>query len=535
MLTGFVASWLKSQYDDERDALRDELSRIYDESFSQVVDSLLFNRVVEPALKDSVTITMVGDERLGNADNKPDSRRNSAAIFTKSDTCTPTFVAVTMPDSLKHLSQSDGSTYSFSSKKQNLLIRSVKLFINHSDTAFAGKGKFSGFLPGNPDSQLFKKVYNERIGKKKLGVTVRWMKDTVNNGKEGEKDSESVKNIKNSESAEDGEKGKNNESVKNGVSVMSVPSVQGVRGTNRVITVLNDKKFKNKGLRFESAFPGQLPGVEIRKTFPYLIGRITTQILFALILLLLTGSAFFFTNKSLNRQLMLNSLRNDFVSNITHELKTPVSTVKVALEALKTFDKVNNPAITREYLDMAGQEMNRLDQLISKVLDQSMIGEQKQVIQPQMTNIKELTGEVLLTLQPRLTARNATIRMEDTASPGEVYVDPLHYQGVITNLIDNSLKYGNENPVIQIRLWQEKGSAIIEVSDNGPGIPKEYLGRVFDKFFRVPSGDTHNIKGYGLGLSFAALVMKEHGGSISVRNLTPAGCAFTLKFPIKSA
>ena len=113
-------------------------------------------------------------------------------------------------------------------------------------------------------------------------------------------------------------------------------------------------------------------------------------------------------------------------------------------------------------------------------------------------------------------------------------VDPLHFQGVLINLIDNSLKYGPENPEILIRLWQDNGSAYIEVSDNGSGIPKEYIGRIFDKFFRVPTGDTHNIKGYGLGLSFAALVMKQHQGSISVKNLDQGGCSFTLRFPLKT-
>jgi signal transduction histidine kinase len=184
---------------------------------------------------------------------------------------------------------------------------------------------------------------------------------------------------------------------------------------------------------------------------------------------------------------------------------------------------------------MAGQEMNRLDQLISKVLDQSLIGEQKQVIQPRLSDLNHLIKNVLLSLQPRLNSRNATVRFDSSEIQESVMVDPLHFEGVLINLIDNSLKYGPENPEIEIRLWQGNGSTFIEVSDNGSGIPKEYISRVFDKFFRVPTGDTHNIKGYGLGLSFAALVMKQHQGTITVRNNELAGCTFTLRFPLKKA
>ncbi len=479
MLAGFVAYWLKSQFDDQRELLRDDLSRVYDETCNQVIDSLLFNHVVEPALNDNVTITMTADDRIDTTGHKVIRAFNNGVLNTNTDSCKSTIVSITMPDSLSGRSIRPAAAFAYSNKKQNFLIRSVKLFINHSGDSIASEGTFPGFLPGNPDTALFRKVFNEKVALKKYGIEVGWSSDTVKNVKK-------VKNVKLS------------------------------------------------GMHFSSAFPDNLPGVQVKGEFPYLIRRMSPQILFALILLLLTGSAFFFTNRSLKRQMILNSLRNDFVSNITHELRTPVSTVKVALEALKTFDKVSNPAVTRDYLDMAGQEMNRLDQLISKVLDQSLIGEQKQVIQPQLSDLRDLIKNVLLSLQPRLDARRASVKFNFLEMNESVMVDPLYFQGVLINLIDNSLKYGPENPEIGIVLWQGIESVYIEVSDNGPGIPKKYISRVFDKFFRVPTGNTHNIKGYGLGLSFAALVMKQHQGSISVKNLGQGGCAFTLRFPLKT-
>ena len=511
MLTGFVGYWLVSQYNDENDLLQEELSRIYDETRNQVIDSLLFNRVIEPALNDSVTITMMAAEGIDTAAHKVTSTMHGA-FFAKKDTCENTMVTISLPDSIADKRIGSAASFIQSDNKHNLLIRSVRLFINHSSDTTASRVGFPLFLPGNPDTTLFKKVYNEKIAQRKYGIVAVWSAGNAKN----EKNEKSVKNVK------------NEKNVKN---VKGVKKLNDIKDVNDIGIV---EKGDTGGLNFKSVFPDNLPQVEVKHTFPFLIKRIGAQILFALILLLLTGSAFFFTNRSLKRQLILNSLRNDFVSNITHELRTPVSTVKVALEALKTFDKVSNPKVTREYLDMAGQEMNRLDQLISKVLDQSLIGEQKQVIQPQISDLKYLIENVLLSLQPRLDARKATVKFDPSEIPGSVMVDPLHFQGVLINLIDNSLKYGPEIPEIEIRLWQDNGSACIEVIDNGPGIPKEYIGRVFDKFFRVPTGDTHNIKGYGLGLSFASLVMKQHQGSITVRNNESAGCTFALRFLMKT-
>jgi K+-sensing histidine kinase KdpD len=110
-------------------------------------------------------------------------------------------------------------------------------------------------------------------------------------------------------------------------------------------------------------------------------------------------------------------------------------------------------------------------------------------------------------------------------------IDKLHIHGVIINLLDNTLKYSFRKPLIRIFISGKSDSVVLKISDNGEGIPKEYLPRVFDKFFRVPKGNIHDIKGYGLGLSYAKLVMEQHSGSISVRNLNEGGCEFTLIFP----
>ncbi len=446
LLTGFVSYWLRNQYLDQKDLLREDLSRAYDESFNQVMDSVVFSRVVEPALKDSVTITVMSADNLDSTVNLPPKRL--------------------------HVEQ-----FAVVKKKQDMLIRSVKLIINHNEDSTGTNNTVRMGFPLSLDSVLFKKFFTEKTEAKKMGISLHWLADSL----------------------------------------------------------AQARKAQESGLFFSGMMAGQLPGVLVKNEVPYLVKMMTPQILFGLILLLLTGSAFYYTDRSLKRQVMLNSLRNDFVSNITHELRTPVSTVKVALEALKTFDKVNNPAITAEYLDMATQELNRLDQLISKVLDQSLIGEQNQVIQPQLTDIKPIIEETLLTLQPRLTARNASVIFDNAAMTDAIMVDPLYFQGILINLIDNSLKYGNDSPEIRIKINQDKKSVSVQVGDNGPGIPKEYLDRVFDKFFRVPAGNTHNIKGYGLGLSFAALVMKQHGGSISVESPPAGGCIFTLDFPRQTA
>lgn len=286
-----------------------------------------------------------------------------------------------------------------------------------------------------------------------------------------------------------------------------------------------------KRIRFHSALSKPAMIYEITNFEPFLYKLIIPQILFGLLLLLLTGSAFIFTYRSLRKQLLLNTLRNEFISNVSHELKTPVSTVKVALESLQNYDQKKDPKVTEEYLRMASLEMDRLDLLIQKILTQSLLESNKLLIHKQNNDLVKLSKNVLQSLMPRINDLNGTIKLNTDIDELTINTDELYIQGVLINLLDNAIKYGGNPPEIDIDISMEKGRCRLSVSDNGQGIPKEYHKKIFDRFFRVPTGDRHNVKGYGLGLSFASEVMQQHDGSIEIENNPSGGCIFTVIFP----
>jgi signal transduction histidine kinase len=160
-----------------------------------------------------------------------------------------------------------------------------------------------------------------------------------------------------------------------------------------------------------------------------------------------------------------------------------------------------------------------------------MIEEGSDILRTEATDLSELTAAACETVKARAEEAGATIK---TLLPeGEVMVrcDRVYTRGVILNLLDNSLKYAGRNPDIEVEMLVHKSYCELKVRDNGPGIPNEYIARVFDKFFRVPGSDRHDVKGYGLGLSYAASVMKMQGGAVKAHNL-PGGIEFVLTFPL---
>jgi len=270
--------------------------------------------------------------------------------------------------------------------------------------------------------------------------------------------------------------------------------------------------------------------LRLGNTVPYLFKRISPSIIFSLLLLGITILAFVMLYRNLVRQRRLGEIKNEFISNISHELKTPVATVGVAIEALKSFNAIQDPQRTKEYLDISTNELQRLSLLIDKVLKLSLFEKKEIELSYEDINLKEIVEEVLLSLKLQFEKHQAVVTLDST---GDLHLkgDRLHLQSVVFNLLDNALKYGKEKPVIHIELIEKENEIVFTIQDNGIGIAPEYREKVFEKFFRVPHGNTHNAKGYGLGLSYVAQVIQKHKGSITVQSHLGSETTFIIHLP----
>ena len=259
--------------------------------------------------------------------------------------------------------------------------------------------------------------------------------------------------------------------------------------------------------------------------------KITPQILFSIFLTTLTVISFLFLFRSILTQQRLAELKNDFISNMTHELKTPVTTVGVAIEALKNFNGLENKELTQEYLTIAQNELTRLSLLTDKILRTAIFENKGVGFQPETVNLEEIITQVLNSMKLLVEKQKAVVSFEKTGSDFQLPGSHVHLTNVVYNLLDNALKYSRGNPAINISLKEAGKELILIVKDNGVGISPEYSKKVFEKFFRVPTGDVHNSKGYGLGLSYVESVVKAHRGTIVVESEIGRGSCFILKIP----
>lgn len=264
----------------------------------------------------------------------------------------------------------------------------------------------------------------------------------------------------------------------------------------------------------------------------HLLRKVLPQGLFALLLFSCVALAFGLMYKSLRQQQRLTELKNDFVRNMTHELKTPISTVSVAIEALQNFDALSDPARTREYLDISRLELNRLSLLVDKVLRMSLFEQGEPELKPEPLDLRLLVEEVLAAMKIQFEKYRAEVSFSASGEKFGLRGDRLHLTSVVYNLLDNALKYSHSTPSIEVVLAQSEGNLAIRVSDRGRGIPSEYRERVFEKFFRVPTGDVHDVKGHGLGLSYVAGVVRLHGGDIRAEGREGGGTSFEVKLPM---
>ena len=251
----------------------------------------------------------------------------------------------------------------------------------------------------------------------------------------------------------------------------------------------------------------------------------------SLLLILIVLSCFAYSLRIIFNQKKVSEVKNDFINNMTHELKTPISTVSLALEALVNFDVRNDEQRSLKYLDVSRKEIRRLSTMVEKVLNIASYEKGEIYLNKKSHSINTLVDNVVDIISMQVHKKGGELNAELLASPDEVFVDKVHINNLLYNLIDNANKYFVDQPKITISTKNYIDGVIIEVVDQGLGISKENLTRIFDKFYRVPTGDIHNIKGYGLGLSYVKDIVEMHGGILNVESELNKGTKFIIQIP----
>lgn len=259
-------------------------------------------------------------------------------------------------------------------------------------------------------------------------------------------------------------------------------------------------------------------------------GMMITLVLSAL-LVLFTIYCFYYIIKTLNQQKALGQLKDDFINNMTHELKTPIATITVAIEGLQKFNALNDPEKTQRYLQTSRNELIKLNELVGKVLDVAAFERDKITLQKERIVVDALLHELIATEEAKAD-KSIRITYNNRDYVEYIVADKLHFGNAILNILDNAVKYSNEPADIKVEVYRDGNSIMFSISDKGIGIPAGHLGRIFEKFHRVPTGNVHNVKGTGLGLSYVKYIAEAHGGEVTVKSEVNTGSRFILTIPI---
>ena len=298
--------------------------------------------------------------------------------------------------------------------------------------------------------------------------------------------------------------------------------------------VHDDEKIYSR-LLFEKDPPAKMGFVNI--FFPTLDNYIFSSVKFMIpsiiftVVLLIT---FIFTIYIIFRQKRLTEIKNDFINNMTHEFKTPISTISLAAQMLNDPAVGKSPVMFKHISGVINDETKRLRFQVEKVLQMSMFEKQKATLKMKEVNANELINGVVNTFRLKVEKNNGTLEAELNAQDPVIFVDEMHFTNVVFNLLDNAVKYKSPDRdiALKIRTWNENGKLCISVEDNGLGIKKENLKKIFDKFYRVHTGNLHDVKGFGLGLAYVKKIIADHKGSIRAESELNVGTKFIITIPL---
>ena len=255
-------------------------------------------------------------------------------------------------------------------------------------------------------------------------------------------------------------------------------------------------------------------------------------LMMSFIVILILIFSFYYIMASNLKQKKLSVIKNDFISNMTHEFKTPISTISLASEMLSDSSIAQTPDKQQRFLKMIREENKRLSVLVESILQTSILDKGEFKLKLTLLDVHEIINTAISNTQLLIAQRKGEINILLKAQNFKLCADRVHLTNIIFNLIDNAIKYSRDTPQINIATYNTPEGIMIEIKDNGIGISKENQRKIFDKFYRVPTGNVHNVKGFGLGLSYVLAVVVKHGGTISVDSELGRGSTFKLHLPI---
>ena len=264
-----------------------------------------------------------------------------------------------------------------------------------------------------------------------------------------------------------------------------------------------------------------------------ILREVTWFILGAVLFTLIITTAFYLTIRALIRQKKLSEIKSDFINNMTHEFKTPLATISLAVDALKNDKVVMNKEKADYFTSVIKEENIRMNKQVETILQAALLD--KQEIQLNLKNLDahKLIGVAAQNIALPMAEKNGKLEVNLEAGRHTILADEVHFTNIINNLLDNSVKYSNDNPIVKLSTSNHGNYLVIKIEDNGIGMNKETLGRIFEKFYRAHTGNIHNVKGFGLGLSYVKTMVDAHKGSIKAESTLGKGTIFTLLFPLK--
>ena len=286
-------------------------------------------------------------------------------------------------------------------------------------------------------------------------------------------------------------------------------------------------------------FPGEIfsPQNLLMVHFPnerqYLIARIWVLLALSVVLIITIIFSFTYVITTVFRQKKLSEIKNDFINNMTHEFKTPISTISLACQALTDKDIMKSSSIYDTYLNIISEENNRLSGMAERILQSARLQKGEVVLKAEEINLHDVITDAIQKVSLQVEKKGGKITLEALAENPVIFADRVHITNIIFNLLDNANKYTPWAPIILIKTKNISDGIVISIKDNGVGISKSNQKKVFEKLFRVPTGNVHNVKGFGLGLSYVKTVVEKHLGKITLDSELKKGSTFSVYLPLK--